>query len=117
MAKKGQPKTLGSGRKPRGTARETARRSAPTIKAWREAGMPEPLEIMLRAMREELHDEDNVRLHREHRRAFPYASACAVYFHAKPQAQLDVNLANPQETAAEIVAAIREIDLLTGSGK
>ena len=117
MAYKGQPKTPGSGRKQSGTARETARQSAPTVKAWREAGKPEPLEVMLRAMDEELSDAENVRSGRQHRRAFTYASACAAYFHAKPQAQVDVSVANPQDTAAAIMAAIREMDRVTGGGK
>lgn len=113
MARKGQPKTPGSGRKRRGTTRETARKSAPTVQAWRETGKPEPLLVMLRAMEEELTDTENVRLARENRRAFPYATACAVYFHAKPQAQVDVSVKDPKETASQILSAIREIDQLT----
>jgi len=110
MAHKGQPKTPGSGRRKKGTTREIARISAPTIKAWREAGKPEPLQVMLHAMEEELHDIENRRFGRQNRRAFPYATACAVYFHAKPQAQVDVSIATPQETAAHIMGALREID-------
>ena len=117
MARKGQPKTPGSGRKRRGTARETARKSAPIVKAWRDAGNAEPLEVMLRAMEEELSDEQNLRLSRQYRRAFPYASACAVYFHAKPAAQVDLGVSDAEHTARDICAALREIERVTsGSG-
>lgn len=111
---KGSEKTPGSGRKlGQGTHK---RNSVDVVKEWRESGQPVPLMVMLRAMQEELEDAENIRHRRQNRRAFPYANAAAVYFHAKPTATIGIHV-NPNEAAQEIMAALREVEDTTSPPK
>lgn len=56
-ARKGRPKPPGSGRK---KGNGVTKISVDVVKAWRDAGKPSPLQVMLNAMEEELVDPDNV---------------------------------------------------------
>lgn len=113
-AKKGRPKPPGSGRK---KGNGITKISVDVVKAWRDAGKPSPLQVMLNAMEEELRDEVNIGLGRQNRRAFPYATACAVYFHPKPLTQVSVSATDAGTTAREIWAAVRGMDTVTGGGQ
>jgi hypothetical protein len=107
-AKKGSRKPAGAGTQ---LGSSPARRSSiDVIKSWRDDGHPAPLEVMLLAMKEELEDEENVRLGRANRRAFPFAVAAAVYYHPKPQAQFGLQIHDPGATARDIMSALRDAD-------